>query len=79
MTGENYTVSIERDDHTGIATHEVWLKGGEFHRIDGPACIHRDRVTGKVLSSRWYLEGKIVPYRERRKLRSLAKYACSPS
>lgn len=79
MTIENYEVQIDRDSVTGVARGEFWYKNGVQHRIDGPALINRDAVTGKTISSQWFLEGKVIPYRQRRNLRSLVNYVPPPS
>lgn len=56
---EVYTVEIHRNPRTGVAQIEKWLKGGQVHRVDGPALIVRDRETGAVTQELWMRNGEL--------------------
>jgi hypothetical protein len=68
---ETYTVVISRDPKTGIAACEGWAisetrnVGGREetrwidHRIDGPATIWRDPITGIIIEEEWYKGGRL--------------------
>jgi hypothetical protein len=61
ISEETYTVRIRRDDETGVAVTEYWIRAdtGKQHRIDGPASISRDPKTGIVTHEMWIQNGEM--------------------
>jgi len=64
---EKYHVYLRRDPVTNIVVEEGWYAGDDivkgqyhppFHRVDGPAAIHRDARTGVVIQEEWLRHGK---------------------
>jgi hypothetical protein len=60
---ELYIVEILRTPDTGVPIIETWRRTskrlllGPLHRIDGPARIRRDSVTGDILQEEWRVNG----------------------
>jgi hypothetical protein len=60
-TEEVYTVTLRRNDATGIVVVETWAKPDtrQPHRMDGPAMIARDYETGIVTHEMWCQDGVV--------------------
>lgn len=51
LKDEHYRVQILRCPRSGIAAEERWeTPDGRLHRLDGPALVTRDRVSGQTTS-----------------------------
>lgn len=58
LKDEHYRVRILRCPSSGVVCEETWeTPNGDLHRLDGPAVIRRDRATGNITHSGYWVDG----------------------